>query len=187
MFRRVATTALAATVALTLAACTINIGTSGTSTTRSSTSTPTSTTLDVPPGTLTPQPRVSGTSVDAGAYLQPESDEFVAFSSPSRNINCNIGAGSAEFADFVRCDTYEYTYTPPPKPADCEFEWGVAIGTEGFLCVSDATNPGCELPYGSNLTFGSITCVSREDGVTCVDESQGGRGFRVARASYELF
>jgi hypothetical protein len=42
------------------------------------------------------------------------------------------------------------------------------------------------LPYGRAVSFGGILCDSQETGVRCVNRATG-HGFRVARASFDLF
>ena len=48
-------------------------------------------------------------------------DRFTAFRSPSSNIGCYLKA------DYVRCDIDERNWKPPPRPADCEWDYGQGI------------------------------------------------------------
>jgi hypothetical protein len=111
------------------------------------------------------------------------------FLSPTRNIGCGITSGNAA------CDIREKTWSPPSKPASCEFEWGnglylttTASPATGFACSGDSVinDDAAVLPYGQRTTLGSITCESREDGVRCVD-AVSRHGFLIGKASYDLF
>jgi len=113
----------------------------------------------------------------------------LSFSSPSGNIGCDISAESS-----VRCDIAKYTYQLPRDMEACDFgNRGNALMVEPghngyFPCVSDTvlTTSSPVLAYGSTATLGTITCASQKNGVTCKDESSD-HGFRIAKASYELF
>ncbi len=81
----------------------------------------------------------------------------------------------------------------PPKPADCTGSWGGGASVSGaekarLTCVDDTVaDPGLRvLGYGQAVSYGGIVCDSRETGVRCVNRATG-HGFRVARASYDLF
>jgi hypothetical protein len=109
------------------------------------------------------------------------------FHSPSGNIDCVLASDSA------RCDIRAHTFTPPPRPAFCDLEWGsvLSVGKTsrrgGFACVGDtARDPKAKaLAYGKTLRVGSLRCVSRTDGVRC--NNRRGHGFLVGRAAYRLF
>ena len=48
-------------------------------------------------------------------------------------------------------------------------------------------DPGLKvLAYGQGVSYGGIVCDSQETGVRCVNRATG-HGFRVARASFDLF
>lgn len=109
------------------------------------------------------------------------------FTTPSRNIACTMTA------DEVRCDVAQRTWQTPPKPADC----AAAYGTGARLAGTDPGELTCAgemvagpaptvLGYGDGVRFAGVVCVSRETGVRCENTSTG-HGFRVARASYDLF
>jgi hypothetical protein len=100
------------------------------------------------------------------------------------------GASTPEL-DLVRCDTLSHTWSPPPKPADCQFDWYGSFGVDSadparFLCVSDAVQTGPVLPYGEAIRHREIVCQSLTDGIRCFSRPSG-RGFRVSRQSYSLF
>ncbi len=113
------------------------------------------------------------------------------FTTPSGNTFCIIVNEWPK--PSVRCDLKEATFTPPPRPsADCHGAWGrsvtMTIGEDpAFHCISDWA--GGEnlfvLKYGDDTKVGPFRCSSRVDGITCVDTTTG-RGFRLARQSYEF-
>ncbi|AGC63415.1 MULTISPECIES: DUF6636 domain-containing protein [Mycobacterium ulcerans group] len=113
--------------------------------------------------------------------------DIVGFTSPSGNIGCMIDSSS------VRCDVRDRTWSPPPKPADCEsmmnYGQGIVL-TAGqparFVCAGDtALGGGPALAYGDKITKGSLQCESETSGVTCRDIGDGG-GFSISRDGYQL-
>src|SRR5918998_6452226 len=50
--------------------------------------------------------------------------ELTGFRSPSGNVGCFIDPA------YVRCDIAEAGWSPPPRPADCEFDYGQGIALE---------------------------------------------------------
>ena len=128
---------------------------------------------------------------------EPEADGDAAtdvgsldsFTTPSENISCALTP------DFVRCDIFEYSYEPPPKPASCEFDYGssLSVGLEGpaeFACVSDAVTGAPDtltvLEYGTATGVGPFRCESSEAGVRC-ENTETGSGFTLAREAAEVF
>lgn len=116
-------------------------------------------------------------------------DDYLAFHSPSGNIQCAISTG--DYAQ-VRCDMGSLTPTYRKAPLGCEFDWGssfaVDAGGKGYLaCVSDAVaDPGgVELGYGKSITLGPFTCISEKSGMECTNP--GGHGFRLSKAKQSLF
>ncbi|MEQ3552552.1 hypothetical protein WIS52_18925 [Pseudonocardia nematodicida] len=104
------------------------------------------------------------------------------FSSPTGNIACRMDEGGA------RCDVENRTWTPPD--ANCA-DPGLAIGGPAgprSSCDGGAPDPerGAILEYGTHVTHGAVTCVSRRSGVECRDGGTG-HGFAVARASYRMY
>jgi hypothetical protein len=109
-----------------------------------------------------------------------------SFKSPTGNIACYLDDHS------VRCDIHEYNYSPPPKPASCDLEWGDAIGlsevgSATFACHGDTVfDPSAPvLPYGSRTRQGPMVCTSAENGVNCVREGTG-HGFFISRQGFNL-
>jgi hypothetical protein len=126
-------------------------------------------------------PATSTSPPQARAVLSLES-----FRTPSRDIYCAMVEGIA------RCDIRERDWSPPPKPADCELDWGQGIsvkrtGAAGFVCTGDTTyNPDASvLAYGKVSKVGPLRCASRKEGVTCTNAE--GRGFFISRNRYRLF
>jgi hypothetical protein len=135
------------------------------------------------PGPRLPKPA----PVDLSGYDMP------GFTTPSGNIGCL-------FEDLqgahVRCDRLEHTGELPPKPADCDFDWGhsveLSVGRRAELaCTSDSvmglqgeTDGARELPYGDSVRYRGITCTSTETGLRC--RTSGGHGFVLARASVRV-
>ena len=115
------------------------------------------------------------------------SASLVGFQSPSHNIGCYMDGHG------VRCDVKEHSWTPPPKPADCDVDWGqgVAVDRHGFssyVCAGDtALDPNNDvLPYGEKITRGRFKCKSKQSGMKCVN-TRNKHGFVVSRSEVDLF
>ena len=112
--------------------------------------------------------------------------DIVGFTSPSGNVGCMIDP------QFVRCDVAERDWTPPPRPADCEFDYGQGISMSAgeepeFNCVGDTAQGGTyTLEYGKSIAAGTLSCESAESGMTCRDSTTG-HGFTIAREQYRIF
>lgn len=136
----------------------------------------------------------SGTAAGTPSETAPVSPtatddhQYENFVTPRGNIRCSIA--SAPEGESVRCDIGDKQWEAPPRPEDCEFDWGSSLylGKEqsGFDCVSDAIDPVEPLPYGQTRTLRRITCTSRETGVRC-QHLDSRRGFELSRARYSLF
>jgi hypothetical protein len=115
-----------------------------------------------------------------------EAGAFVQFQSPSGNIGCALSR------DGVRCDIAERDWTPPPKPASCELDWGngVAVDRHGraqIICAGDTTlHAGRHLAYGDSLRRGRFRCTSRRTGMRCVNR-RNGHGFVLSRQRAKRF
>jgi hypothetical protein len=110
------------------------------------------------------------------------------FRSPSGNIGCALYEGGA------RCDIRKRDWSPPPRPARCPKETGYGQGVEvahtgeaGFVCAGDtALDPSSSsLSYGTASEVGGSECISRKNGVTCVNRA--GHGFFLSIQSYQIF
>lgn len=113
-------------------------------------------------------------------------DGFVDFTSPSGNVGCVLDV------DYVRCDIAERDWAPPPRPVDCEFDYGQGIALApgepaALVCAGDTTLGGSRpLAYGQSIARGDLRCDSAESGITCLDRTTG-HGFTVSREVYQLF
>jgi hypothetical protein len=139
----------------------------------------------------TNEPSASNSPIDTTTQSPSTTDhelisELVGFTSPSGNVGCFIASTTA------RCDVSERDWSPPPRPADCEFDYGQGISLEpggraGFVCAGDtALGGGQPLAYGKSLSAGALVCESSESGITCRDTATG-HGFSIAREAYRLF
>ena len=110
------------------------------------------------------------------------------FRTPSGNIGCAMYEGGA------RCDIRKRDWKPLPRPAACSREVGYGQGLEvpaggeaGFVCAGDtALDPtASSLAYGTASRVGGSECISRTDGITCVNRA--GHGFFISIQSYQVF
>jgi hypothetical protein len=110
------------------------------------------------------------------------------FRAPSGNIGCIMFKGG------TRCDIRKRDWAPLPRPAKCPKEVGYGQGLDvsrageaSFVCAGDtALDPGAAaLSYGTASRVGGSECISRSDGVTCVN--QAGHGFFISIQSYQVF
>lgn len=108
------------------------------------------------------------------------------FQLPSGNIHCALYDG------ILRCDVLRASYARPPRPRDCEQDWGDAVeirarGPARLLCHGDTVaNPGSPiLHYGTAWQGPGMTCTAAETGLRC--QNAEGRGFEMARARLRLF
>ncbi|WP_235683241.1 DUF6636 domain-containing protein [Mycolicibacterium fluoranthenivorans] len=115
-----------------------------------------------------------------------EPGDLVTFISPTGNVGCILDA------DYARCDIIDRDWNPPPRPVDCELDYGQGIGIApgerpAFVCAGDTTLGGEKvLAYGDSLTRGQLSCDSSENGISCRD-ARTGHGFSLARQVYQLF
>jgi hypothetical protein len=113
-------------------------------------------------------------------------NELTGFISPSGNVACMIDPS------WVRCDIIDRDWSPPPRPADCEFDYGQGIslsagGSAEFVCAGDtAFGPDAVLPYGESITAGPLRCDSAEAEITCRDV-ESSQGFSISREAYRVF
>lgn len=141
--------------------------------------------------------------------------DAAAFVSPTGNITC-LMESAAENADAsVRCDVGRFTFSPPPRPVDCEWDWGQSLelgSSASFGCISDSiggsasvekqnstawflppydslvSDSGADsvaLGYGRALMLGPLRCSSKSSGVSCRNEDSGA-AFTVNRSAYSL-
>ena len=111
--------------------------------------------------------------------------EFTGFISPTGNVACMIDV------DLARCDIIDHDWSPPPRPADCEFDYGQGIAIvagepASFVCAGDtAFGPDEVLPYGNSITCGAAALRKRGLGHH-VSRHPTGHGFTLALKAYQL-
>lgn len=132
---------------------------------------------------LAAPPFLGSTPADPASF--PGLVTEVGFQSPSGNIACGF------YDDGVACQIAEYDFSIPPRPDECgDTGWGFNFAVDdisGYMfCAGDVEGGGPTLAYGQQLAVGDYHCVSREDGVTCINAVNGG-GFTLAHDAYELF
>lgn len=142
-----------------------------------------------PAGSAAPSAPATG-SPTTGSPEEARS-ALVGFRSPSGNLHCVLVRDPD--GSSARCDASGRTWQPPPRPADCDLDWGsgVSVGSTGeatVVCAGDTVvDPGAAvLPYGGSQGLGDITCLSLETGVRCTSATSG-RGFELSRGAYRLF
>jgi uncharacterized protein DUF6636/SH3 domain-containing protein len=122
--------------------------------------------------------------------------ELIGFKTPSSNIHCQYFEGESDKGTpirTVRCDIRDVANRPPPRPRDCELEWGQAfeVGAEAMpaerLCYGDTImDPKlATLAYGQAWERNGFRCKSDQSGVTCVNPT--GHGFELSRSAQRVF
>ena len=114
----------------------------------------------------------------------------IGLQTPSKNIGCQFFATDGRAT--LRCDILETSAAMPPRPADCEGEWGHSFemevkGTVARICAGDTIiDPSLPLlPYGEVWQAGGFTCRSDEAGLTCFNAVQ--HGFSLSRSTLKVF
>ena len=108
------------------------------------------------------------------------------FRSPSRNIGCVMETSG------VRCDIRHRSWSPPPKPAWCDLDWGQGLtvakrGKGHYVCAGDTVlGSGRVLRYGKSISRGRFRCLSRRSGMRCVNR-RNGHGFTLSRQHARVF
>jgi hypothetical protein len=109
------------------------------------------------------------------------------FKSPTGNIHCQYFEGE------LRCDIAQIAAPVPPKPRDCDLDWGQAFAVTADsrsgarLCHGDTAMDDSlpTLPYGDAWRRDGFTCTSERTGVTCSNAL--GHGFSLSRNLQRLF
>ncbi len=142
-----------------------------------------------------PNKQLEQAAPDTSIPVKPADVQFTHFASPSGNIACVITSSGdgALVARSVRCDVNERNWSPPPRPASCNLDYGHGVVLdvdEGaqLICAGDTTlgRHSEPLAYGDAITAGPLRCESAESGITCRD-GDSGRGFSISREAYQLF
>jgi len=112
------------------------------------------------------------------------------FKTPSNNIFCRSFSQSAE--PSLRCDITDLSISPP-RPPDCDLEWGDAFEVTVTDTVATAVCHGDTayddslpvLRYGAVWNWNGVTCTSKTTGLVCLNPH--GHGFRLSRLLQEVF
>lgn len=118
---------------------------------------------------------------------------FSGFQSPSGNIHCMYDPGDASVAPNIRCDIRDVEGPVPPRPRDCDLEWGrsysiMAGDARGeLICVGDAVfdDKHPVLGYGDVWQEGGFTCTSEQSGISCFNAKR--HGFSLSRTTRKVF
>jgi hypothetical protein len=108
------------------------------------------------------------------------------FKTPSKNIYCSADES------YLRCQMLEIKAKIPPKPTDCNLDWGYSFGMEakgkaGRSCYGDTiVDPNYPvLDYGKTWRSNGFTCVSQKSGLTCTNKDK--KGWRLSVTQQKLF
>ena len=96
----------------------------------------------------------------------------------------------------ARCDVKTHTWTAPPRPSNCDLDWGFGVfvgdrGNANYVCagdtVADVSAP--VLGPGGSITLGPYTCTVPAAAVTTVQCQNNAtqRGFQVSADAVTLF
>jgi hypothetical protein len=148
----------------------------------------TTTTVGLSPGESLPPVTSASSGSGAGATTTsvPAGDHGPQqFRLPSGNIGCAVDA------TVVRCDIGQRDWVAPPKPADCQLDYGNGISLDAngavIACAGDTVLGASDvLGYGQSAQRGPFFCVSSQAGVTCKD-ADNGHGFDLSRQAYKLY
>lgn len=122
--------------------------------------------------------------------------KLVGFRTPSGNVHCAVDftvEDQGPGIPVLRCDIRQISNRPPPRPRDCDLEWGQAFelrpdaAPATRLCYGDtvANEALPVLPYGRTWASHGYTCKSEQNGVTCVNAK--GKGFELSRGLQRVF
>jgi hypothetical protein len=108
------------------------------------------------------------------------------FRTPSGAIGCGY------YARTLRCDVRGGVLPLPPRPRDCDLDWGAgfylkAHGRATVVCAGDtALNPSAEVVrYGSTWRQEGIACISSPNGLRCANVDR--HGFLISRGEAYRF
>ena len=122
------------------------------------------------------------------ACTSASSAKLKHFQSPSHNIGC-VMTGK-----FVRCDIRNHSWPTPPKPPNCDVDYGqgVSVGKRDvpadYVCAGDtALDPSADvLAYGDRITQRRMRCSSKSKGMRCVNLDTK-HGFFLSSQTVHLF
>jgi hypothetical protein len=111
----------------------------------------------------------------------------LSFSTPSKNIDC-VYMENERDVPSLRCQTRFDLKPLPPKPADCDLDWGGGLtlennGRVAVVCAGDTVaGDYTTLAYGRAWEKNGLRCVASRSGLTC--KSRNGKGFFLSRGSW---
>ncbi|MCW2517208.1 MAG: hypothetical protein JWR11_6250 [Mycobacterium sp.] len=94
--------------------------------------------------TRPPQSTATDNNEAAATTERERVADLVGFTSPSGNVGCYIDPTAA------RCDISDRDWTPPPRPADCEFDYGQGINLSAArhrTSSARVTRPSAAAPH----------------------------------------
>jgi hypothetical protein len=110
------------------------------------------------------------------------------FQTPSKNIGCiYVKPLAATDKPYLRCDIGGGLHPLPPRPKNCDLDWGYGYAMSGAtgratpFCAGDtARDPRAPvLQYGRTWKKGPFTCRSQAIGLRCTNRV--GHGFFLSR------
>ncbi len=117
-----------------------------------------------------------------------------SFQTPSKNIGCiYVTPFAANDKPYLRCDIGGGLHPLPPRPKNCDLDWGYGYSMAGAkgraapFCAGDtAREPRAPvLKYGRTWKKGPFTCLSRTIGLRCANRA--GHGFFLSRQRSYVF
>jgi hypothetical protein len=121
------------------------------------------------------------------SVTQAIAGQQAAFKTPSGNIYCLL-----QEDNNLRCQLSENTAKLPPKPKDCDLDWGSSFvmdskGRATRLCYGDtianANYP--VLAYGKTWRSQGFSCISKASGLTCTNQAK--KGWEISKTAQKLF
>jgi hypothetical protein len=110
-----------------------------------------------------------------GATAGAKSPAQRFFTSPSRNIECELDNGGG-IGQLAYCESIN-----EPRSVRLSSTGSLKI-CNGTKCLSDGPEQDPILPYGHSVTFGPFHCVSLTSGMKCTLRSTG-HGFEISRTA----
>jgi hypothetical protein len=118
---------------------------------------------------------------------QAIAEQKTGFKTPSGNIYCLV-----EENDNLRCELSQNTAKLPPKPKDCDLDWGNSFvmdlkGKASRLCHGDtiANSNYPVLAYGKTWRSQGFSCLSKASGLTCTNQAK--KGWQISKTAQKLF
>ena len=111
----------------------------------------------------------------------------ISFTTPSKNIDC-VYMEDERDVPSLRCQTKFVLKPLPPKPADCDLDWGGGLtlannGQVSVVCAGDTVAGNyATLAYGRAWEKSGLRCVASRSGLTC--KSRNGKGFFLSSRSW---